>query len=245
MSSSTDTSRSLPSWQIVIGSVAIAGHLLAVAAMVLAAPSGPWPSAEGSTLSTPPQFAYSLNNAVPAAYLRSIGMTNNYHFLRNRPVLPGVSFEVRLKDSSGNAFRTVKFPEEDSNFWVRHRQSLLARGLADDQPVEPPQGEMIPAPNRSAPTAQIWEMIEDRGLELRTVPEHLVPRDRPVFRPSERSLLLARSYARYLCRKNGAATAELIRHTQEPITPAVMFMSGQPPAAAFNELISNFGELPE
>jgi hypothetical protein len=58
-------------------------------------------------------------------------------------------------------------------------------------------------------------------------------------------LLLARSYARYLCRTRGAAKAELIRRTGEPITPAVMFMSGQPPAAAINELISNFGELPE
>ena len=77
------------------------------------------------------------------------------------------------------------------------------------------------------------------------MPEHLIPRDRPVFRPSEQSLLLARSYARYLCRTHGAATAELIRHTGEPITPAVMFTSGQPPAAAVNELISSFGELPE
>lgn len=245
MPNSTDTSRSLASWQVVLGSVAIAGHLLAVAAMVLAAPSGPWPSAGGSTLSTPPQFAYSLNNFIPAEYLKSVGMTNNYHFLRNRPALPDVSFEVRLKDESGNDLGTVLFPDVNSNFWVRHRQSLLARGLADDQPVEPPQGEMIPAPNRSAATAQIWEIAENRGLELRRVPEHLIPRDRPVFRPSERSLLSARSYARYLCRQHGAAKAELIRHTYEPITPAVMFMSGQPPAAAINELISNFGELPE
>jgi hypothetical protein len=172
-------------------------------------------------------------------------MTNNYHFLGNRPAMPGVSFEVRLKDESGNDLRTLSFPEANSNFWVRHRQSVLARGLADDQPVEPPQGEMIPAPNRSAPTAQIWEMAGDQRLELRRVPEHLVPRDRPVFRPSERSLLLARSYARYLCREHGAAKAEFIRHTGEPITPAVMFTSGPPPAVAFSELLSNFGELPE
>jgi hypothetical protein len=170
-------------------------------------------------------------------------MTNNYHFLSNRPALPGVSFEIRLKDKSGNQLATVEFPEDDSNFWVRHRQSLLARGLADDQPVEPQQGEMIPAPNRSVATVQIWETAENGGLEFRRVPEHLVPRDRPVFRPSERSLLLARSYARYLCRINGAAKVELIRRTGEPITPAVMFVSGQPPA--LNELVSNFGELPE
>jgi hypothetical protein len=235
----------LPSWLVVLGSAAIAGHLLAVVAMVLAAPSGPWPSAVGSALSTPPQFAYSLNNLIPAEYLKSLGMTNDYHFFRNRPVLPGVSFEVRLQDEAGSHLATVKFPESHSNFWVRHRQSLLARGLADDQPVEPPQGEMIPAPNRSVPTVQVWDIAEKGGLELRKVQEHLVPRDRPVFRPSERSLLLARSYIRHLCRTNGAAKAELIRHTQEPIPPAVMFMSDQTSTGAFNELISNFGELPE
>jgi hypothetical protein len=213
--------------------------------MVLAAPSGPWPSDEGGTLSTPPQFAYSLNNLIPAEYLNVVGMTDNYHFLGNRPAMPGVSFEVRLSDESGNDLGSVKFPEANRNFWVRHRQSLLADGLADDQPVEPPQGEMIAAPNRPAPTTQIWEVARDGRLELRRVPQHLVPRDRPVFRPSERSLLLARSYARYMCRTHGAAKAELIRHTSEPITPAVMFTNGPPPAAAFNELISSFGEFSE
>lgn len=166
----TNSHRALPSWLVVLGSAAIAGHLLAVVVMVLAAPSGPWPSAGGGSLSTPPQFAYSLDNLVPAVYLNSLGMTNNYHFFRNRPALPGVSFEVRLKDEMGNHLATLKFPEENSNFWIRYRQNLLARGLADDQPVEPPQGEMIPAPNRSVPTVLIWDMSEDRGLELRRVP---------------------------------------------------------------------------
>ncbi len=242
----TDPRVALPSWLTVVGSAAIAAHLVAVAAMVLAAPSGPWPSGGGSTMSTPPQFAYSLNELVPAGYLQSLGMANNYHFLRNRPAVPGVSFEIRLRDETGTPLKTVKFPDESANFWVRHRQSLLARGLADDQPVEPPQGEMIPAPNRSAPMVQIWEMAGNQQLQLRRVPQHLVSRDRPVYSPSERSLLLARSYARYLCRGNRATRAEVIRHTQEPIPPAVMFMSGPPPpGASNNDLISNFGELPE
>ena len=84
MAKPTDTRGALPSWLVVLASAAIAGHFLAVVVMVLAVPSGPWPSAEGSTLSTPPQFAYSLNNLVPAEYLKSLGMTNNYHFLRNQ-----------------------------------------------------------------------------------------------------------------------------------------------------------------
>lgn len=245
MAEQTDARGRLPLWLIVLGSAAIACHFFAVLITVLASPSGPWPTADGSMLSTPPQFAYSLNNVIPAEYLRSLGMSNDFHFYDNRPALPGVSFEVRLKDESGNDRGTIVFPDVNSNFWVRHRQSLLARGLADDQPVEPPRGEMIPPPNRSAPTALIWALAKGEGLELRRVPEHLIPRDRPVFRPSERSLLLSRSYARHLCRKHGVAKVELIRHTGEPITPAVMFIDEHTSAAARNELVSNFGELPE
>jgi hypothetical protein len=245
MAKVNSTTGELSSWVVGLGSVAIAGHLLAVVIVVLAAPSGPWPADGGSNLSTPPQFAYSLNDLAPAEYLHPLGLVNHFHFNSNRPAVPGVSFEVRLKDASGKHLTTVKFPDGDSNFSVRHRQSLLARGLADDQPVQPPQGEVIAAANRSAPTAQIWETGATQELVLKTVPEHLIPRDRPVFRPSEQSLLLARSYARYLCRTHGAAKAEVIRHTQEPIPPAVMFITGPPPADAAGKLVSNFGELAE
>ncbi|MBI2477827.1 MAG: hypothetical protein HYV60_04025 [Planctomycetia bacterium] len=245
MAKMADTRGMFPSWVVVLASVAIAAHLLAVVIVVLAAPSGPWPADGGSTLSTPPQFAYSLNTLLPAQYLQSLGMLNHYHFDSNRPAVPAASFEVRLKDASGKHLTTVKFPDGDNNHSVRHRQSLLARGLADDQPIEPPQGEVIAAPNRSVPDAQIWDMAGSEGLVIRTVPEHLIPRDRPVFRPSAQSLLLARSYARYLCRTHGAAKAEVIRHTQEPIPPAVMFISGPPPADAAGKLVSNFGELAE
>jgi hypothetical protein len=92
-------------------------------------------------------------------------------------------------------------------------------------------------------TALIWDFDAERTLRLRAVPEHLVPRDRPVFRPSSWSLLLARSYVRHLCRVNGASTAELVRHSREPILPALIFMP-EPPAATFDELVSSFGELP-
>ncbi|MCB9937365.1 MAG: hypothetical protein H6823_03930 [Planctomycetaceae bacterium] len=245
MAKVTDTRDVLPAWVVGLGSVAIACHLLAVVIVVLAAPSGPWPTDGGSTLSTPPQFAYSLNNLAPSKYLQSLGMMNHYHFFSNRPAVPGVSFEVRLKDESGKVFSTVRFPEAGASFSVRHRQSLLARSLADDQPIEPPQGEVIPAANRSVPTAQIWETRAAQELILMTVPEHLIPRDRPVSRPSEQSLLLARSYARYLCRRHGATRAEVIRHTQEPIPPAVMFIAGPPLADAAGKLISNFGEPTE
>jgi hypothetical protein len=230
-------------WLAVIGSLAIAFHLMAVLSGALAAPSGPWPNAEGGGMSTPPQFAFTVHDDLTSGYLRLIKMTHDYHFLTNRPALPGVSFEARLKDASGEERATLRFPDPDANACVRHRQSLLARWLADDQPVPPPVGEVIAAPNQDVPKVTIWDITEPRRLAIRAVPEHLVPRDRSVFRPSEWSLLLARSYARHLSRTHEAATVEIIRHTREAIPPAVLFFDNMKDEA-FAELLSNFGELP-
>jgi hypothetical protein len=226
---------------VVLGSLAIAFHLLAVTLGVLAAPSGPWPAMDGVNLATPPQFAFSAH-ALVRPYLQLVKMTHNYHFLTNRPGAPGAYFEARLWDAAGQELATVRFPDASANLWVRHRQGLLARALADDQPVMPPQGEVIAPPQQQVPTVPIWDMVENRRLTIRRVPEHLIPRDRPVFSPSEWSLLLARSYGRYLCRAHGAASAEVVRHTRDPIPPAVMFMDNVQ-AAAFDELISTFGEV--
>src|SRR5262249_51306775 len=139
-----------------------------------------------------------------------------------------------------------KIPDPEANFWVRHRQSLLAQALADDEPVPPPQGEKVAAPGQQTRTVEIWDEVE-KGvprLAIKKVPEHLIPRDRPVFRPSEWSLILAQSYARYLCRTHGADKAEIIRHTQEAIPPGVLF-GPEPPPGAFPVLTSNFGEYPK
>jgi hypothetical protein len=237
------TAQGLPRWLIVCGSAVITYHLLSVGLMALAAPSGPWPSMEGVNLSTPPQFAYSLQRALTADYSKALKLTHNYHFTSNRPGLPGAYFEVRLKDAAGREVETVRVPDPGATSWVRHQQALLARRLADDEPVAPPQGETIAAPHRQVPNVQIWDIVDNRKLKLKSVPMHLVPRDRMVFRPSDWSLLLARSYGRYLCRLHGAATAEIIRHTEDPLPPAVLFEDNQQ-AGAFGELVSNFGELP-
>jgi hypothetical protein len=232
----------LPTPLIVAGSVLIAAHLLAVAGAVLAAPSGPWPTPEGMGTAAPPPFAERLHDGLPSGYLRCIRMTHNYRFASNRPGLPAVYLEVRLKDREGRPLATVRFPDDNANRWVRYRQSVFARGLADDQPVAPPQGEAVAPPGRQVRSVPIWDMAGPRALRLSPVPEHLVPRDRPVFRPSNWSLVLARSYARYLCRVHGAARAEVIRHTRDPVPPAAGFLE-QPPADAFEDLIANFGEF--
>jgi hypothetical protein len=181
----------------------------------------------------------------PAAYLQALGMTSHYHFAANRPAVPGATLEFRLEDDAGTLLTTVMIPDPDRPFAVRHRQQVLASRLADDVPAQPPEGEFIAAPSRSVPTVEIWEPGGPRELVLKSVPEHLIPRDRPVFSPSPQSMLLARSYARALCRKHGAAKAEVIRHTQEPIPPAIMFMVGPGPSDADGKLVSRFGRLPE
>jgi hypothetical protein len=237
-------SGSLPAWFVIAVSLAIGYHLVAFTLGALAAPSGPWPTPDGTNLATPPQFAYSLYQAVAADYLQNVKLTRNFHYVTDRPGLPGAYLEVHLKDKEGRELKTVTLPDSKANSWIRYQEEQLARRIADDEPVPAPQGEAIPAPHQKAPTALIWDIVENRQMKLKEVPVHLVPRDRPVFRPSEPALILARSYARHLCAVHGAATAEIIRHTYDPIPPSVLGEEA-PPEAAFGELISNFGELPQ
>jgi hypothetical protein len=212
--------------------------------LVLAAPSGPWPTPFGPSDAGPPQFAEKTSSLTTRYYLQPLHMDHNYHFVSNRPGQQTISFEVHLKDAQGRLLKTVKFPDEDANFWVRHRQSLLAQALGDDQPVEAPRGEGIAAPGQPRRKVTIWDAADGSPVNrLREVPEHLIPTQRPVYRPSEWSLLVARSYARYLCRRHQAASAELIRRSREAIMPEVLLRLDQPPPGSFDELVSNFGEF--
>ncbi len=240
--SRSQPARELPPWLALGVSVVVAAHLFTIGILVLAAPSGPWPTNMGPSLGMAPQFAASISEITTNRYLRPLKMTHNYHFVSNRTAVPGVQLDIQLKDASGKVIRTVQLPDKDANTWVRHRQVLLARSLADDQPVQPRAGEVIPAPNQQVATVSIWDMGPEQQLIVRSVPEHLVPRDRPVMKPSPWSELLARSYARHLCRQHGAASAVVLRHTREPIMPSILFTE-ETPAGAFSELVSNFGEF--
>jgi hypothetical protein len=233
----------VPRWLVLLGSLVIGFHLTSVVFGALAAPSGPWPTPDGRDTFTRPQFAFSAYRAVGLDYLSGLKLANNYHFPGTRPGLLGVYLEIRLKDEKGQPIATLHFPEDNVNTWVRHGQAVMARGLTDDQPIAPPMTETVAPPNQQVRTVPIWDIVENNHLRLKEVPEHLIPRDRPVQQPSEVVLLLTRSVTRYLCRTHGAASAEVIRHTQVPISPAVLFMDNVQPGA-FDELISNFGELP-
>lgn len=243
MDRDTSSTVPLPGWLTVVGSLAIGFHLTALLVLILAAPSGPWPTPMGADMALAPWFASKLNDFFLPYYLKPLKFTHNYHFVTNRTSTPGIYFTAKLRDGKGEVFLTLEVPDANANRWVRYRQSLLARGLGDDQPVPPMMGESVAAPNQQVNKIKIWDLMEgkQRELILREVPEHLVPRDRPVMKTSDWTELLVRSYTRYLARKYQAESVEVVRHSQEPIPPAALI--GDFPAMAFDELISHFGPV--
>jgi len=253
MSHTSSRTISAPRWLLLLASTVIILHLGAVIVGALAAPSGPWPSMQdGMDMAPPPAFADRLRR-VARPYLKVAGLTHNYRFPTNRPAFPAVSLEVTLKDQEGNVLKdrrgadlVISIPEKNANAWVRHRQVLLARWMGNDMPVTPPMSEAIAAPGQQVPNVSYWDMTQAGQLTLVNRPQHLVPRDRPVMGPSPVSLILVRSYARYLCRTHGAAKADVLRHHREPVPPSVLLMtSANVPAEAFEPVTSHFGEFAE
>jgi hypothetical protein len=236
-----DAPRPLPLVLKIAISTAVVIHLGIFACLVLAAPSGEWYTPMGPSMAEGPQFAKPIVQAAMPVYLEPTRMTHNYHFMTNNTEQPGAYFEVHMKDKAGNRIKTLKFPDEKANPWIRHRQQLLAQGLAQDQPVPPPQAEVLPGLQKKTEMT-IWEQQPgDQGLRLKRVPQHLVPRDVPVMMPSEWSLTLAKSFARYLCRTEHAASAEIVRHTRDAWQPSYLLIPRE--AIPRNDkLVCNFGE---
>jgi hypothetical protein len=227
--------------------VLIAGHLLAIVLLVLGAPSGPWPVDEGYGYATPPHF---VQETLPyfERYLVGTKFTHNYHFLENDVARLEkdhleTEFEVHLRDQEGKEIKTLRFPDKNATGMVRHRQGILASSLYADEMVEPRPGEFVPAPDQPIPVVTIWDSTGPRSAKLGTVQEHLIPRDRPVSAPSKLSMVLARSYARYLCREHNADSAEIVRYTRQLIPPDALYNPGDFPAEAFDEVTTSFGVI--
>jgi hypothetical protein len=249
----------LAPWLAVLLSAAIVYHLAAVIIPVLNTPSGPWPTMEGSRRGDPPYFAHAAAG-LATVHGKCLRVAHSYHLASDGPsALPGIEFEVRLRNAQGEVTRTLRLPDPAANPWVRHREALLASLLGPDLPAEPPGGEVLAPPGGQVPTETIWAMpgedLSGTGappplaapdakpvLALRSVPKHLVPRNRPVWKPSAFAEVLARSYARYCCQAYGAASAEVVRHSRNPVPPVVLF-GGQLPPQAFEEIVASFGEV--
>jgi hypothetical protein len=232
----------VPRLVILIGSVAVVFHFLAVISNVLAAPSGPWvtPGDPFGEMAMPPRFALGLGEVLAPNYLKPIKMVQNYHFLSNQTKLPEVYFEAKLSNETNQEIATQKLPDEHANFWVRHRYSLLARGLGGDMPFQPMEGEAVGAPGQSVPDATVWSW-EGKIKTIESLPQHLVPRNRDVLRPSELARVLAKSYARYLSSSTGAVSVEVIRYSRYPIPHNVLFM-GKPPPDMLEPVVASFGK---
>jgi hypothetical protein len=238
--------RPLPFLVTGAGSLFAVGHLLVIGLLALAAESGPWLMSNGvPSTALGPEFAARISASFTVPYyFQPLRMTHNYHFESNKPVMLGIYFEVKLRNEAGEVVgHPIKFPDDKANFWVRHRQNLLALGLGNDTVLQRRGTEVIPAKGAKMPTVQIWDKSEIENWRLKEVEEHLLPRDQTFERPSEEAKKLAQAYLRYLCRQHKAASAELIRHHRQAIAPMVLLM-GPPPAEAFSEAKSHFGVYP-
>ncbi len=233
----------LPQWLIWVGSAAIVFHFFALLIVVLAVSSGPWISPFGPSPQEPPEFAYGISRVTNPLYLRPLQLSSNYHFESNKTEYDSVYFEAELRDANNNLIQTLRFPDEKANSWVRSKQMALAQSLGLDEPVQPPRGEVITPPGKAMPTVEVWDAPEGGGpLKLQKIPITRIPRDREIYRPSDLSLQLAKSYSRYLCRQSNASSVELIRHSRRRLLPVFVKTEEGPPPDAFEEMICSFGE---
>jgi hypothetical protein len=127
-------------------------------------------------------------------------------------------------------------------------------GLAGDRETAVGQVESITPGSKKEDMVSYWDDSDKSAWHLKTVPANelvLVQAERrqkaapappqPLSRPSERALLLVKSYCRYLCREYGAASAEVIRHSRNPIGPETMI--NQQLLSMSPTLVSHFGEV--
>jgi hypothetical protein len=242
MSLPKNSPRPLPLWLRIAGSVFAMGHLLVIGLYALAADSGPWPFNNTMSPSPGPTFATSIVlNCTYPYYLKPLRMTHNYHFVSNRSSEVAVYLEIQLKDELGEV-RTLKFPDGKANFWVRHRQDLLAQYLFPDQRLPPRGNQRLPALGKEVPKVEIWveNKAEPGTLELKEVEDlDELLRNPNVEQPTPRAKLFAQSYGRYLCKAHNAVSAKVIRHTRLTVMPMDLFA---PRPELFNEMKSHFGE---
>src|SRR5262249_1402471 len=126
---------------------------------------------------------------------------------------------------------------------VRKVSFLLTPGevrklLSQDVPLDAPalDGHTDDPGSKSKHLFLVWVPEDQSGS---------VPRDRPMFRPSEWSLVVGRSYLRDACRKYGADSAELVRYHREVVRPEFVYYPDASvlPPDSFVEMVTHLGDL--
>lgn len=234
-----DKSAEWPKWARLVGSIAIAGHFLAVATTVLSSQSGPWP---GGDMAHAPMFA-ELLAAKLDPWLAIVKLSTNFHFNECRPTV-AARFEAILRDSQGNEIKRLQFPDPNASSALRHKQSLLAFEIAQDEPLRPPQGFWVAAPGKEAKKVPGW-IVNESGKEgkLGSIAENLIPRDRPTFGPTALAAIAAQSYARHLCRQHQVAKCEIVRYDRMLFPPLILMEAGEPNPSFFEENSRSFGAI--
>lgn len=139
----------------------------------------------------------------------------------------------------------------DIHVWLQPSeiQSMVAEGVLPPSLLQPEASDdpakLLLPPMLMDPTKKVDAPNQKlRLVTIREVQRGILPRNRPLESPSDWSLILAKSYTRYLCRKYDAESGEIIRYSQAPIMPVLMFVR-TPPQDAFIRTEANFGEFPK
>lgn len=232
----------------VIASLLLLFHLVALAALGLASESGPWVFPDEDGNAHPPFFAQKLF-ASTRQYRQALHLIEDYRFASNELSLADHRIEIRCTPKESAEGETLKFPDPGALPGTRHRQSLIARVLADYKPLEPPAGEKIPPPGQRPNVATYWMRTEDgSSASLVRVPEHLLPRDQALVAPTDYSMILARSLARHAALRTKKDKAEVVlisKPTYGPILVMPEFtqrLNVEP--ADFESVNFNFGTTP-
>jgi hypothetical protein len=240
----------LPGWVVVLVSLFVVFHFLALGAHVLSARTGPWlvPSMGIPSMAEPPAFAALVDQRTREYYLRPLGLIGDYTYASDRGDMPEVYIEARLRNEQGDLIKTIRLPDKTDNAWLRQRHALLALGLGGDMPVPVQQMVQIPAPGQQSPKIKLWQPAGpmEKKLVLHETEQHLVKglmKDptMQLSRPREWTLLLARAYARYLCGQVKAASVELVRFHRDALSPVLLVLPGdQIPPGTFDTFESQF-----
>lgn len=234
-----------PIWLKLIVAPLIAFHLATLVGLVLSSQSGPWVFPFGEDKAHEPFFAAKLYEAT-YGYLDLLRLQDDYHFPTHRANKGTAQrLEVRLKDGSGKEIRTIRLPDPNASPWTRHRQQLLVDIIADYQAISPPEGESIPPPGAKVPMVQYWKSAGPRSMQLKSIEQHLLPRDEELHAPTPYARTAVQSLAQALVKQTGAKTAEIVWHSK-PYVGAVALMKDRPKSNAdeFQEYSANFGDLP-